>query len=179
MADKNYVSYSDVDGVVKEGLRLEPPNLGADFDDILKLSNARNCFFRGVEVVAGRQRENAIDLNRNSSGNRFDETILDAGKQCAILIKGGSCFNIFSDVLIRKPGGHSDIYIGDYSDQSRAKSTDNLFDNVRRSDGKPVRVAWNLVRAEKPVLVTDLDVTYQYLLSFFRTIYVEVKYLFT
>ena len=177
--DNNYPygNWSGISGINIHDLILQPPNRGSAYDDIFKLSAVCNSTFSNVSVVAGSQIENALDMNNGSSGNTFTKLKLDAGHEVAVYIKGGSCNNSFDDVLITKIGGHSDLYLGDYSDQSKAKTTGNKFNNWRRIDGKPVRVSWNFFRADKPVL-TDSVVTYQYLLSFVRTCYVELKYLF-
>ena len=179
MSDTNYPpgEFANQDGITVAGLILAPPERGAGFDDIFKLSHVTNSLFRGVTVIAGAQIENALDMNNGSSGNVFAGLKLDAGAECAIIVKGGSQDNRFSDVLITRAGGHSDVYLGDYSDQSKEKSSGNRFDNVRRLDDQPVRVAWTFFRAAKPAF-TNSHVRYQYLWSLVRTIYVEAKYLF-
>lgn len=177
--DINYPpgEFANADGLAVTGLTLAPPNSGAGFADILKLSRVTNSRFTGCFIIAGAQSENALDLNNGSSGNVFAGLKLDAGAECAIIVKGGSQDNRFSDVLITRAGGHSDVYLGDYSDQSKEKSSGNRFDNVRRLDDQPVRVAWTFFRAAKPAF-TNSHVRYQYLWSLVRTIYVEAKYLF-
>jgi hypothetical protein len=178
MSDLNYPpgEFASQDGLTVADLVLAPPNQGAGFADILKLSRVTKSRFTSVFVIAGAQTENALDLNNGSSGNVFVGLKLDAGQECAVIIKGGSSGNTFSDVLITRAGGHSDLYLGDYSDQSKAKSVSNHFDHVRRLDDQAVRVSWTFFRAEKPTF-TNSQVSYQYLRSFFRTIYVEAKYL--
>jgi len=180
MSDNNYPpgEFANQDGITITDLTLTPPNLGAGLDDILKLSKITKSRFQNVTVVAGAQIENALDMNNGSLGNTFVDLKLDAGQECAIIVKGGSSYNVFSDVTITRSGGNSDIYLGDYSDQSREKSIANHFDNVRRTDGQAVRISWTFFRAEKPTF-TSSNVSYQYLLSFFRTCYVEAKYLFS
>lgn len=158
-------------------LALTPPNAGAGYDDIFKVSHCVNCQWDDIEVKAGKQRENALDLNRNSCGNLFRRLVLDAGEQGAILVKGGSSNNTWDNVLIREVGsGHSDIMIGGYSGQSKAKSHNNRFHNIRRADGQPIRVAWCFTRASKPV-ITGSNVKYQYGWSLVRTIAQEWSYL--
>ena len=164
-------------GSVFMDLLLAPVDRGAGFDDIMKLSRTTDCDFHNITVQAGAQRENALDINNESCRNKLTHLRLDAGGMNAILIKGGSCDNDFDDVLISRPGGHCDLYVGDYSDQSKARSTGNKFNDIRRLDAQPVRVAWNFLRADRPVL-THSKVRYLYALSLVRTIYVELKYLF-
>ncbi len=179
MPDKNYPSgdFSGCDRVFIDGLVLEPPDQGAGLDDIFKVSNCTNSRFSNIEVRAGFQSENAQDLNRESCHNEFANLVLDAGLQGAILGKGGSSYNSWKNVLIRKPTGHSDVMIGGYSEQSKKTSVGNTFDLVSREDGKPVRVAWTFIRAEKPKF-TNSKVEYQYGWSLIRTIYTELKYAF-
>lgn len=176
--DTNFLpgSFANQRGNTFMDVLLIPPNRGAGLDDIFKLSRTVDCVFHNINVQAGAQRENALDINNESCGNTLTHLRLDAGAMNAILIKGGSCNNRFDDVLISKPGGHSDLYVGDYSDQSKKRTTGNTFNDIRRIDGQPVRVAWNFLRAEKPQL-THSKVKYQYFLSLVRTCYVEAKYL--
>lgn len=182
MGDNNYSPgvFADQTGLAVQDLLLAPPNAGAGFDDLWKLSHCMASTFRNVEVRGGRQKENAQDLNRGSSGNTFAGLVLDAGGQSAILVKGGSSHNGWDDVLIRHAAGHSDIYLGDYAETAAGvplteRSEDNRFNAVRRGDAEPVRVAWTFFRAQRPVF-TNSTVRYQYLLSAVRTVYVEIKY---
>jgi hypothetical protein len=179
--DKNYPpgEFADIHDEQMGIVVLDPPNGGADYDDIMHLSGTTGCTFDTVIVKGGLQRENAVDFNNGSSDNTIRQLTVGAGKQCALYLKGGSCRNKFPDVVIIGAGGHSDIYLGDYSDQTAARSDGNEFGYVRRADGKPVRVAWNFLRAEKPVFSDPrTKVRYQYVLSLLRTFYVELKYRF-
>lgn len=176
--DNNYLpgDFADRRGEVFENLVLLPPNWGAEYDDIFKVSHCQECQFRDIEVVAGKQKENALDLNRESLHNRFFRLILDAGKQGAILIKGGSSHNHFDDVEITNPSGHSDIMIGGYSGQSKKATVGTIFNNIRRKDGKPVRYAYTFLRAARPKF-TNSKVKFQFWWSLVRTIAQEVSYL--
>lgn len=180
MADNNFPK-GDFSGTLNEtivDLLLQPDNGGTSYDDIFKNSHVKGCTFDGVTVKAGLQRENAWDANNDTRFNTYRRLKFDGGHSPAIYLKGGFCDNRIDDVEITKIGdSHSDWYEGDYSDQSRDKNRRNTRNNVRRSDGKPVRVAWTFFRAEKPRF-TNSKVTYQYLWSFVRTIYVECKYLY-
>ena len=158
-------------------LNLDPPLGGEGYDDIFKVSNCTGCKWGRVVVNAGRQLENALDLNRESCWNRFEELIADAGGQGAVLVKGGSSHNRWERVLIRKAGGHTDIMIGGYSGQSKKTSRANHFERVERADGKPVRVAWTFLRAERPTFGPNCKVEYQYFWSLVRTIAQEWSYL--
>jgi hypothetical protein len=177
MSDINYQSYANVDGIVVENLVLSPPNQGAGFDDLFKNSHVTNSVFDGVTVNGGKQAENAMDCNNGTAGNTYRRLKLTPGVECAVLLKDGFCKNTIDDLEITAHGGDSDIYIGDFSDQGGAKCTSNTFNNVRMTDGSAVRVSWTFFRAEKPRF-TNSKISYQYLLSAVRTIYVEAKYLF-
>lgn len=177
--DKNYPP-GEFAGRTNEtfvNLILAPERGGEDYDDVFKCSGVKGCTFDGVTVHAGSQRENAWDSNADSRFNIFRRLRLDAGRGPAVYLKGGFSDNHLDDIEITKGGGHSDLYIGDYSEQSRARSERNTFNNVRRSDGQPVRVSWNLLRAEKPRFTASGPIDYQYLWSIVRTIYVEWCYL--
>ncbi len=180
MSDTNYGpgDFSDRSGEPIGPLLLNPPAGGAGFDDIFKTSHCTDCVFEDVTVEAGHQRENAWDANRFTKGNVFRRLKLDAGAQPAVYLKCGFSNNIVDDVEITKSGGHSDWYEGDYSDAGGEKNRGNHYSNVRRKDGKPLRVAWTFFRAEKPVFHNSGPVRYQYLWSLIRTLYTELKYLF-
>lgn len=176
--DHNYPAgdFADRHGESIGPLVLQPDNGGASYDDVFKVSHCTDCQFSDIAVKAGLQRENGIDLNRDSDGNTFSRLSLDGGGQGAILVKGGSSVNTFDDILICRAGGHSDIMIGGYSGQSKEASVGNRFHNVRRADGEPVRVAWTFTRASKPI-ITGSKVKYQYLWSLVRTIAMEWSYM--
>lgn len=159
-----------------DAIRLEPENRGAAYDDIFKVSHCQICTWEDVVVTAGHQKENAQDVQRNSWLNRFRRLVLDAGKQGAILVKGGSSHNKWDDVLIRTASGHTDVMIGGYSGQSRGTSENNTFNNIRRKDGKPVRYAFTFFRARKPKF-TNSKVEYQFWWSLVRTVAQEWAYL--
>ena len=163
-------------GLTVKDFMLAPPNGGAGFADIFKNSHVTGCTFDGVTVIAGQQSENAWDANRNCAGNTYRRLKLWPGRECAVLLKDGFCNNTVDDVEIVHHGGHSDWYEGDYSDQGGKRNTGNRYNNVRMTDGSPVRVSWTFFRAAKPRF-TNSTVRYQYLLSFLRTCYVEAKYL--
>ena len=65
-------------------------------------------------------------------------------------MKNGFSDNEVDDVLITKFAAHSDWFEGDFSDQGGEKNRNNKYNNVRRIDGKSVRVRWTFFRAEKP-----------------------------
>lgn len=178
MSDNNYPpgDFADRTSETVAALVLTPPDGGSAYDDIFKVSHCVGCAFNGVEVNAGKQRENAQDLNRESCDNTFRSLVLDAGGQGAILAKGGSSDNTWDDVLIRQATGHSDVMIGGYSGQSRATSRNNRFNNIRREDGKPVRYAYTFIRAHRPRF-TNSNVEFQFCWSLVRTIYTELRYL--
>jgi hypothetical protein len=179
MSDINYPpgDFADKDGITVKDLMLIPPGGGVGYADIFKNSHVTNSTFDGVTVVAGKQSENAWDANNGCSGNTYRRLKLWPGSESAVLLKDGFCGNTVDDVEIVLHGGHSDWYEGDYSDQGGTRNTGNAYNNVRMTDGSPIRVSWTFFRAEKPRF-TDSVVRYQYLLSFFRTCYVEAKYLF-
>ena len=169
-------NFCDQDGLLIDGLTLVPPDQGADFDDIFKLSRVTNSIFKNVRVLGGKQRENALDMNRGSCGNCFENLDLYAGEECAILCKGGSSNNSWKETTILRAGGHSDIYIGDYSDQSHEWCRNNRFEDVARSDGEPVRVRW--AWGDRPIITGNSNVKFQYCLSYLSRLYVGLKILF-
>lgn len=177
MKDSNYPpgDFAGLDNEVIGPLVLAPEDGGRAYDDVWKVSNCNGCAFTGIEVQAGAQRENAQDLNRESCGNTFTGSTLDAGGQGAILVKGGSSGNHWRDTVIRNAGGHTDVMIGGFSGQSRDASKGNSFDYIRRKDGKPVRYAYTFTRAERPTF-TNSAVEFQFWWSLVRTIHQEWCY---
>ena len=166
--------FANKDGITVTDLVLSPPDQGADFSDLFKNSHVTNSLFDGVTVNGGKQSENAWDSNRGTSGNTYLHLKLTPGKECAVLLKDGFSKNTVDDLEITAHGGNSDWYEGDYSDQGGVKNTGNKYNNVRMSDGSAVLVSWTFFRAEKPQF-TNSKISYQYILSLFRTCYVELK----
>lgn len=175
MSDNNYPpgNFCDQDSLLIDGLVLTPPDQGAGFDDLLKLSHVTNSTFKNVRVLGGKQRENALDVNNNSCGNSFENLDLYAGQECAILCKGGSSNNTWRETTILRSGGHCDVYIGDYSDQSHEWCKNNRFIDLARSDGDPVRVRW--AWGDRPIVTGNSNVKFQYCLSAVSFLYVLFK----
>jgi hypothetical protein len=142
--DKNYYSIADRTDVTIRGVVLDPRNDGIDpstIDDVLKLSHATSVLVEEVVVDAGGlQKENAIDMNRVCSDVVVRKCKLVSGKQNAVTIKGG-CYDITLDGVDIVPGtGHCDIELGNWSDQSQDYVRDITLRDVKRTDGKPVRL---------------------------------------
>lgn len=150
--DVNYRSIADQQGYTLADEVIDPRADGlspAQFDDLLKLSHARDvlvqrCTIRG----GGEQRENAVDLNRNCRNIVLADCVLEAGRQNALTIKGGCELVTVARVTIEGAGGNCDIELGNWSDQSTAPVRGVRLLDVRRSDGRPVRL--RVGRAEMP-----------------------------
>jgi hypothetical protein len=177
--DHNFMSFTAADSGRKiEHLTVDPVGAGrdpAEYDDLLKLSAACGMIFRQLVIISrGRNRENAIDLNNSACGNWFIGAIVEGGRQCAIYVKGGSSNNYFQDVLLRNSRGHSDVFLGDYSDQSfeRVRGT-VIGPGVRRADGKPLRIRCG--DADWPEVAEGVAYRRQYLLSYATKVYVWAK----
>jgi len=153
MSDNNYKSYGDTDGLHIDGLVVDPEAAGVDMrtlDDVLKFSHLTNSSFYGGQVVAGDARENAIDANRYCTGVTVSGFKLSGGRQASIVVKGGSQL-VFNDIIISAhPDSWCDVLVDDWSDQSQEPSLVALS-NVRRLDGKPVRVVYG--RFRKPTFI--------------------------
>ncbi|HWA07923.1 MAG TPA: hypothetical protein VG838_00500 [Opitutaceae bacterium] len=153
--DKNYKAWADLVGLVLTDLTVDPREEGlnpADFDDLFKLSHAEQVKVTGLTVRGGGlQKENCIDMNRLCRDVEIINARLEAGQQNAITIKGG-CRDIhLSAITIERAGGHCDIELGNWSDQSWDPVTGVVLTNVCRADGKPVRV--RVGHADAPVIV--------------------------
>lgn len=153
-ADVNFLSFSDVDGVVLRGQVVDPAAEGKDpaqFNDILKFSHLTNSIFQDGRVVAGESKENAIDANRLCDNVQVLGYKLSGGRQAAIVVKGGCTRMTFSNVEIdAHPAAWCDVLVDDWSDQAQTPSVVTLTD-VRRKDGYPVRVVFG--RFSRPHIV--------------------------
>lgn len=143
--DRNYLSFADCSGVRLVNASVDPRDEGqdpAEYDDLLKLSNASNFYGYGLTVAGGgRNKENGLDLNRHASGCHIEQSSIEAGQQCAVVIKGASNDSVLQDVLIiPAPGNRCDIEYGGRSMQVWDVTTGQRLVRVRRSDGRPLRV---------------------------------------
>lgn len=176
MSDKNYYSIADESGVELVGKTLDPRADGIDpslFDDILKISHSNNVTISSVIVDAGgMQRENAIDMNRECRTVLVQNCKLVSGMQNAITIKGG-CEQIIIENVEMVPGrGHADIELGNWSDQSQKRTTKVTLINVRRTDGKPVRLT--VGNADYPA-IHGSNIEYQWARSWLVKAYVFIR----
>ena len=151
--DTNFLAYADTAGLRLSAIVADPAAEGKnpdDYDDVFKLSHVTDFKVDGLTVRGGQQKENAIDMNRECVDVEIINARLEAGKQNAITIKGG-CKNIsLFGVTIERAGGHCDIELGNWSDQSWNKTTGVVLTNVVRLDGQPVRV--RVGHADDPVI---------------------------
>lgn len=174
--DANFRSYADETDLVLEWLSIAPQMEGkdaADFDDLLKFSRVQRarvsrCLIRGN----GRQRENAIDLNRGCEDIVIEDCRIEAGRQNAITIKGGCQRVSLRRLAIERAGGHCDIELGNWSDQSPARTIGVTLEDVRRADGKPVRV--RVGNADWP-MIRGGNVRIQYFQSYVLKAYLWAK----
>jgi hypothetical protein len=178
--DNNYRSHADIAGLVLSGEQIDPRLEGkdpAEFDDLLKLSHVTNATVRGCAIRGGgAQRENALDLNRQCADVLIDGCTLESGRQNALTIKGGCVAITVKDTVIVPGRGHCDIELGNWSDQSTARTTRVWLVNVTRSDGRPVRL--RVGRADDPIVLGG-NVRKDRLGSLLITAAWWAKYLFT
>ena len=171
--DKNYYSVSDVSDVTVKNHRFDPSEFGvnpAEIDDIVKFSHATNIVFNDIIVDGqGQQKENCIDMNRECKNISIIGALLYQGNQNAITIKGGCDTILLKNITIIPRGGNCDIEIGNHSQQSFKKTTNVILDNVKRFDGKPVRL--RVGHADYPTIINS-DVEYQWFQSLIAKIYV-------
>lgn len=141
--DTNYLSYADQSNLVLDGMTIQP-DVPSDWDDVLKISC---CKFTEVNHCIinpdGGNREDGVDVMRESYCVSFNNCHVGAGQRYAFTIKGGCDLIRLKDVTIIRHGGgweRVDIDIGNWS-TTTPKKTDAVFlTNVTASDGKPVRV---------------------------------------
>jgi hypothetical protein len=136
MSDTNLQSFAGAVDLRVSGLKLTG---SAAYDDIFKLSGCRSCVFTDLDVTAHDARENACDINNRCQDIEVSRFVFEGGRQCAIVVKGGSSVALRNGVIIPHPDAAYDIELGGWSDQSMARST-LVLDNVHREDQRPLRV---------------------------------------
>jgi hypothetical protein len=178
--DTNFLSFADRRDENHDGLNVDPRAEGkdpADFDDLLKISHCRGLVFSNFVVQgAGRQRENAIDLNRECSGILLIDGTVEAGQQNAITIKGGCTGTTLRRLVILRPSKKCDIELGNHSDQSAQRTTHTYAHDVTRSDGQRVRVT--VGHADWPIATGDTQIERQYFRSYRLKAYLALKRIF-
>lgn len=140
MSDNNYPpgEFANQTGLNVSNLTLQPEH-PEQYDDIFKLSGITNSRFTTVTVVAGDCIENALDINNKSVGVLIHDFHLYGGKQCAVVVKGGSSVTLEQGLIGPNPTATYDIELGGWSDQSMEKSS-LVLNATRRIDGQPLRV---------------------------------------
>lgn len=139
MADNNYYSIADQDGVILANETLPYGGVMVDdYDDILKLSHATNTKILSCIIYGGK--EDCIDLNRYCNNILIQDTILYPFGNYVCTIKGGTSNVTLKNIILKNRGKETDIDIGNWSDQSNELTTNIILDNVTCYDGSPVRV---------------------------------------
>ena len=153
--DINYRSYADQDNVTVTGETIQAPD-PQNYDDILKISHCQFMTVSGCIINAnGGNREDGVDIMRDSYAVHLTDCDVGAGKLYAFTIKGGSDMVSLKNIVITRPGPwpqRVDIDIGNFSSTVPNSKTGRVFlENVTRLDGKPVRVrvGW----ADRPIIV--------------------------
>jgi hypothetical protein len=148
MSDINLHSFNGPEDNDRMVVILEPIVPGPEIADTIKCSTGLTGFIgRFARVQAGR--EDALDVN-----NRCQDLSLVAhawalaGAKYGITVKGGSK-NVTVEGAIEGRGDECDVDLGNYSEQSAAKTT-GVSLNLWREDGQPVRV--RVLHADRPTL---------------------------
>jgi hypothetical protein len=148
MADINYESYANQDGVIVEDREVSPEN-PLQFSDVLKFSNCTNFRVSRARIMGGK--EDCIDINRGQRGLIEETTLVPIGN-FAMTIKGGFESLHLRDVVLIRQGKEVSIDLGNWSDQAPWKMTKGVvLQGVISQDGQPVtcRVMW----AQKPKVI--------------------------
>jgi polygalacturonase len=139
MADKNYMSYDDTFNVVVTDKVITPPD--NSYSDTLKFSHVDTFVVTDCKITGGK--EDCIDIMRKSSNGAIRMCELAPKGKFAITIKGGVKNIYIEDVVIIGGGSETDIDIGNYENASTPRNEPVelvTLCNVKRSDGRPVRV---------------------------------------
>lgn len=146
--DKQFHVFADCADQVLTDTVLCPPS-AEGYTDALKFSHAERCLVERCDITGGS--EDCIDMNRMCRDITISDSILRVNGHQAITIKGGSAGIHLKDLLIHGEGKYAEIELGNWSDQSMAKTTGVLIENCSRSDGRPVRVV--VGRADNPTII--------------------------
>ncbi len=172
--DINYLSVVELGTVIEDRqIIVPPPAPGSYWSDAVHI-NVPDVIIRRCVIDARNCEENAIDGNR-AHNLLVEDCEIWAGKECALYLKGGASNTMFRRVIIKWPGGHSDIYIGDYSDQSHDWCRNNRFEDLARSTGEPCPARW--AWGNRPIVTGNSNVKFQYCLSVVSFLYVGLKIL--
>lgn len=155
MSDNNLISYYDKDSHQTVHHEIIGDS-SLNYDDALKITS--RCAGLNVHAKAIRGgREDCVDINNHASAIKvLADRWLATGKYVAT-IKGGAS-DVFLWGRIERGGSEVDVDLGNWSDQSQAK-TENVRLHLSRADGKPVTV--RVLHAEKPLLLPN-DKGYRY-----------------
>lgn len=155
MADKNYYSIADQDGVVIENKTFPEPGIDTnEYSDIFKLSHASNITVKNCTIYGGR--EDCVDMNRECKDVVFENITVHSGGKYCFTVKGGTKNVTLKNVVIDGHGSEVDIDLGNWSDQSSELTTNIILDNVTSKSGIPVKV--RVLWAEKPLVVGGSNV---------------------
>lgn len=113
------------------------PADASQYSDILKFSGRQMFSLTNAKVSQGR--EDCVDINNKCANITVQGMFAVDGSGKQVLTIKGESRDIFISGVIVKPGSKTDVEIGNWSDQSKKKST-NIHVDLRRADGKPVRV---------------------------------------
>lgn len=145
--DKNYRSIADTTNykLVDTVVAPEDPQ---EYDDILKISGSSYVTVADCIVnPTGGNREDGVDIMRESKHIQFFNTRVGCGGKYAFTIKGGSDDVLLADVVVTgNPGKEKvDIDIGNYASTCPDVKTGRvILDNVTHETGRTVlvRVGW-------------------------------------
>jgi len=152
MADNNYYSIADQDGVVIENKDFPDPGVNSqDYSDIFKLSHATNIVLRNSSIAGGT--EDCIDMNRDCNNILIENVRLHSGGSYCMTIKGGTKNVTLKDIVVQAHGKETDIDLGNWSDQSNELTTNITLENVQSMDGSPVRV--RVLWADPPTVINS------------------------
>jgi hypothetical protein len=146
MSDRNFQSHADVK-VHVIGERIEPPD-PENWDDTLKLSHVVDSVVEMCSILGSK--EDCIDIMRGSVRLHVYSCELYPTGKFAVTVKGGCMGIVLENIVIYGAGKETDIDIGNWTAVNFDKTTDVFITNVRRADGKPVRV--RVGHATKPII---------------------------
>lgn len=172
MADTNYLSFQELEGARKTIGELRPSSPRM-FDDTLKVWRCNHCIFQDGDISGGR--EDCIDVGRESSENVFERLRLYSNGQYCCTIKGGSHYNVFSNIVVVVHGDDVDFEFGNWHSYNFEPSRGNALVNVTATDGRPVTYCYRFFGC-KPQII-DSHVRHLWWRSLGLTLYWWAKYI--
>lgn len=171
MVDKNYRSFESVmnQTVAREVVHAPVP---LNWDDATKFWSCFQSTFVDFKVWGGR--EDVADIGQETHFCFFLRWFAKVNGKFLFTIKGHSTHNTFENIEVEGEGSEVDIDIGNWHSFNFGSNEGNVFRNVWKRNGKPLRVRYRFFGG-KPKFV-NCEYKILWLQSLGLTVYWWAKY---